>query len=91
MNSGQQRYQVTGVQGLTERRLNKHAVIQLLDIRSNAEGWHRIKHAERVTSFQKLVCISLVQRASNQENHVVDHVGISMHAQPLIRMDDAFA
>jgi hypothetical protein len=38
-----------------------------------------------VTSVQKLVRISLVQRASNQENDVVDHVGISMRAQSSIR------
>ena len=58
----------------TERGLNKNSVVQLLDIGSNTECRHGVKHTQRVTPFNEFVRVPLMQSARYEENNVVDHV-----------------
>lgn len=52
-------------------------MIEFFHVRSHAERRHGVKGAERVASFQQLVRVSFMERSRNEENDIVDHVGIS--------------
>ena len=49
-------------------------MIQLLPVRCRSQRAERVKHAERMTPLQKLVDVPSVQRASDDEHDVVNHV-----------------
>ncbi len=59
-----------------QRRLDQHAVVQLLDVGRHAEDGHRLEPAQRVAPVQQLARVALVEGASDEEGDIVDHVAI---------------
>lgn len=59
-----------------ERCLNQDGVVQFLDIGRHAQHRHGLEPTERVTPFQQLARISLMQRTRNQQRDIVDHVSV---------------
>lgn len=60
----------------TEGGFDEYGLVELLDVRGDAEGGHGVEHAERVTPLEQLVRVPFVEGAGNQENDVVNHVGV---------------
>jgi hypothetical protein len=65
----------------TEGCLNKHTLVQFLDVRSDTQCGHRVKHTKRMTALQQFMRIPLVQSPSDQENDIVNHIGVAIAAQ----------
>ena len=53
-------------------------MVELFDVRGNAESGHGVEHAEGVTPLDEFVCVSFMEGAGNEQDDVVDHVGIAV-------------
>jgi len=59
-----------------QRRLNQNRIVQLLDVRGNAENRECLEPAQRVASLQELSCVALVQGPRDKQRDVIDHVAV---------------
>jgi hypothetical protein len=78
VGSGEARFEVWG-----EGCFYQYTLIQFFYIGSNTESRHRLEDAQWMTAFDKLMCISLVQRPGNEKDDVVNHVGVCNIVQKL--------
>lgn len=66
----------------TQGSLDEDALVEFLYSCRYAECRHGFEDSERMTAFQKFVCVSFVEGSGNEEDDVVDHVGVAI-AQPV--------
>ncbi|KAI3477715.1 hypothetical protein L1887_60488 [Cichorium endivia] len=66
-----------------QRGLDEHRVVELLHRRGYAERRHGVEYAERVAALEELVGIALVKRTGDEEDDIVDHVGVGHVVQEL--------
>ena len=59
---------------LTEWRVDEHSVVELCGRGGDVDGLHLLEGAERVALGHQLGDGPLVQRPSDQQDYVVDHV-----------------
>jgi hypothetical protein len=53
-------------------------VVEFFDIGCNTERGHGVKDTERVATFEKFVCVALMQSASDEEYYVINHIRVSI-------------
>mmetsp|Transcript_43854 Transcript_43854/g.83747 ORF Transcript_43854/g.83747 Transcript_43854/m.83747 type:complete len:261 (-) Transcript_43854:392-1174(-) len=59
-----------------QRRIDEHILVQLTHVLCYCQGSDGVKDAQRVTVVQQFLHVALVQRARDNQHHIVDHVPV---------------